>query len=179
MALLKQSTARNRAIFMVDETDHVSGLAGLTLTITASKDGGAFASIAPTVTDRGNGWYALALTTTHTNTLGDLALHITSTGADPTDLVDEVVVQLPGELTAADVLTQAAAALTAIVADSPTPMSTRPSVASGILDLTRFLCTKREVDGSEMKTYKEDLFTEGQIFDLDDPLNPTNYTRST
>lgn len=75
---------------MADETDHVSGLAGLTLTITASKDSAAFASISPTVTDRGNGWYNLALTTSHTDTVGDLALHITSTGADPTDVVWEV-----------------------------------------------------------------------------------------
>jgi hypothetical protein len=45
----------------------------------------------------GNGWYNLAYTTTHTNTKGALALHITATGADPTDLVDEVVDDLPGD----------------------------------------------------------------------------------
>lgn len=83
---MKQSTAANKMVFMVDSTDHVTGKTGLTLTITASKDGAAFASISPTVTDRGNGWYNVALSTTDTNTLGDLALHITGTGADPTDL---------------------------------------------------------------------------------------------
>jgi hypothetical protein len=102
--LLKQSTARNRMVFMTDEADHVSGATGLTLTITASKDGAAFASITPTVTERGNGWYSLALTTSHTDTLGDLALHITATGADPTDLRDQVVVLLPGETAPADVV---------------------------------------------------------------------------
>lgn|SRR5678816_2351039 len=96
MSILKQSTARNRMVFMVDSTDHVSGKAGLTLTITASKDGAAFSGISPTVTDRSNGWYELALTTAHTDTLGDFALHITSTGADPTDLVDQVCLDLPG-----------------------------------------------------------------------------------
>lgn len=80
---------------MVDSSDHVSGKTGLTLTITASKDGAAFGSISPSVTDLGSGWYKLALTTSHTDTLGDLAIHITSTGADPTDLVDEVVVWDP------------------------------------------------------------------------------------
>jgi hypothetical protein len=91
MRLLKQSTAKNLVVFMVDSTDHITGKTGLTLTITASKDGAAFASISPTVTELGSGWYNLALTTTHTNTLGDLALHITSTGADASDLVSHVV----------------------------------------------------------------------------------------
>lgn len=96
MAMLKQSTARSRVILMVDSSDHVTGKTGLTLTITASKDGGSFASITPTVTELATGFYKLALTTSHTDTLGDLALHITSSGADPTDVVDEVVLDLPG-----------------------------------------------------------------------------------
>jgi hypothetical protein len=76
--------------FLTDSADHVTGKTGLTLTITASKAGGGFASITPTVTERGNGWYALALTSTHTDTLGDLALHITGTGADPADILFDV-----------------------------------------------------------------------------------------
>lgn len=95
--LLKQSTARNLLVFMTQSADHVTGLTGATLTITASKDGGAFASISPTVTERGSGWYSLALTSSHTDTLGDLALHVTAASADPTDLVRQVVVSLPGE----------------------------------------------------------------------------------
>lgn len=91
MRLLKQSTSRNVMIFMTDSADHVTGKTGLTLTLTASKDGAAFGSITPTVTERGNGWYSAALTTSHTDTLGDLVLHITGTGADPTDLVCQVV----------------------------------------------------------------------------------------
>lgn len=83
---LKQSTAANVMAFMTSSTDHVAGATGLTLTITSSADGAAFGSITPTVTERGNGWYNLALTTTHTATLGDLCLHITSAGADPTDM---------------------------------------------------------------------------------------------
>ena len=87
MRKAKQSTAKNVMVLMVDSTDHVTGKTSLTLTITASKDGAAFASIAPTVTERGSGWYALALTASHTDTLGDLALHITGTAADPADMV--------------------------------------------------------------------------------------------
>jgi len=87
MRKAKQSTAKNVMVLMVDSTDHVTGKTGLTLTITASKDGGAFGSISPTVTERGNGWYSVALTAAHTDTLGDLALHITGTAADPADMV--------------------------------------------------------------------------------------------
>lgn len=87
MRKIKQSTAKNVMVLMVDSTDHVTGKTGLTLTITASKDGAAFASITPTVTARGDGWYNLALTTAHTDTLGDLALHITGAAADPADMV--------------------------------------------------------------------------------------------
>ena len=96
--ILKLSTARNRMVLLVGSADHITGLAGATLTITASKNGAAFASISPTVTDRGSGWYNLALTTSHTDTLGDLALHITAASADPTDVVDEVTSDLPGGL---------------------------------------------------------------------------------
>lgn len=87
MRKIKQSTNKNVMILMVSSNDHITGANGLTLTITLSKDGGAFSSISPVVTDRGNGWYALALTSAHTNTIGDLVLHITATGADPSDLV--------------------------------------------------------------------------------------------
>ncbi len=85
MPICKQSTARNEMVFLVQSADHVTGAGGLTLAITASKDGAAFASISPTTTDRGNGWYNLALDTTHTNTLGDLAFHITAATADALD----------------------------------------------------------------------------------------------
>lgn len=96
--LCKLATAANIPILMVDSTDHVTGKAGIvTLTITASKDGNAFASITPVVTDLNTGWYNLALTTVHTNTKGRLALHITGTGADPTDISGQVVTDLPGD----------------------------------------------------------------------------------
>jgi len=90
MRTIRQSTAVNIMVFMTDSTDHVAGKTGLTLTITASKDGAAFASITPTVTERGNGWYNLALTTSHTDTAGDLALHITGAAADPSDVLMDI-----------------------------------------------------------------------------------------
>jgi len=91
MRLLKQSTGTNIMVFMTQSSDHITGLTGATLTITASKDGAAFGSISPTVTERGSGWYNLALTSSHTDTLGDLAIHVTATSADPTDLLCRIV----------------------------------------------------------------------------------------
>lgn len=85
MEPLTQSTSRNLMIFMVSNTDHVTGASGLAITTTTSKDGAAFATVTPTVTDRSNGWYNLALTAGHTDTLGDLAFHLTASGADPCD----------------------------------------------------------------------------------------------
>jgi hypothetical protein len=96
MDILKQATARNKMVFLVDAVDHVTGKAGLALTVTASKDGGAFATITPTITDRGAGWYNLALTSAHTDTLGDFALHITASNADPCDLLAIVEVDRTG-----------------------------------------------------------------------------------
>jgi hypothetical protein len=166
MAILKQSTARNRMVFMVDETDHVSGLAGLTLTITASKNGGAFASISPTVTDRGDGWYNLALTTSHTDTLGDLALHVTATGADPTDLLDEVIDEI-----------SPAAALTTTLADSVPSDGSRPSAAQALYMLIQFL-TERSVSGTTCTVRKVDGSTSLFTLTLNDGTTPTSITRA-
>lgn len=70
--------------------DHITGATGLTLTVNASKAGSAFAIITPVVTEIGSGRYAIALTTTHTNTLGALDLLVTATGADPSDTHDQI-----------------------------------------------------------------------------------------
>lgn len=91
MREVKQSVAANVMLLMVDSANHNAGKTGLTLTVTLSKDGGAFASITPTVTERGNGWYNIALTATDTNTLGDLIVRATSTGADDGERISVVV----------------------------------------------------------------------------------------
>jgi len=91
MRELKLSTAANVMVWMADSTDHVTGKTGLTLTITSSKNGAAFGSITPAVTERGNGWYNLALTAGHTDALGDFALHVEGADADPTDTISRII----------------------------------------------------------------------------------------
>lgn len=81
MHTLKKSTAHDIVIVMEDSAG--SFKTGLTLTITASKNAAAFASISPTVTELSNGSYKVALTTSHTDTVGELWLYVTATGAEP------------------------------------------------------------------------------------------------
>jgi hypothetical protein len=69
-------------IFMADEEDGKTGLTGLTLAVTLSKDGGTFAAAAGAVTERGSGWYALAGNAIDRGTLGELIVKATATGAD-------------------------------------------------------------------------------------------------
>lgn len=90
MRTYDQNKARNVMVFMSDETDGETGLTGLTLTLTLSKDGAAFASISPTVTERTGGWYSVALTASHTSTIGDLVLKATATGANDAQVVGQV-----------------------------------------------------------------------------------------
>jgi len=83
---------------MVDSTDHFTGKTGLTVTVTLSKNGGAFAAAGGTVTEIASGIYKIALTTTDTNTLGDLVFHCTGTGADATDFIDQVSALIEADL---------------------------------------------------------------------------------
>ena len=68
---------------MTSSSDQLPGATGLSLTITLSKAGAAYASATPTVTERGNGIYSVALASGNTGTLGPLDMHITASGADP------------------------------------------------------------------------------------------------
>lgn len=83
---------------MVQSADHITGLTGASPTVTLSKAGGSFASAGGTVTEVSSGWYKIALTTTDTNTLGDLAFHVTAGSGDPTDFVDQVVDAVPANV---------------------------------------------------------------------------------
>ena len=131
--MIKQSTTRNLMVFLTDSTDHVTGLTGATLTISLSKNGAAFASISPTVTERGNGWYNVALTTSHTDTLGDLVLHITAASADPIDLREQVFALLPGDSVVVASIAADAVNASALATDAVTEIQTGLATA---VDLT-------------------------------------------
>lgn len=86
----QNSTSRPIPFFMANATDHLTGLTGLTPTVTISKNCGAFGAPAGAVAEVGNGWYALAGNATDRNTEGALIIHATATGADPFDMDYEI-----------------------------------------------------------------------------------------
>lgn len=105
MQLLKQSAAANVPLKVYLASDHLSPATGKTLTVTLSKDGGAFAAAAGAVTEIASGWYKLALTTADAGTPGALVVRATAAGCDDAEVVCQVVPDLPGSLTPAAVAT--------------------------------------------------------------------------
>lgn len=100
MRLIKQSSSSRALVFlMVDSTDHITGKTGLvlgtSLTVSLSKNGGAFVSVSSGVSEIGNGLYKIAGSASNSDTLGSLILHATGTGADPCDVEFEVVAYDP------------------------------------------------------------------------------------
>ena len=91
MAQITQSTTYNRTFLMVQSSDHITGATGVTPTFMISKAGATMATANATIAEVASGWYRAALTVTDTNTLGDLACHITATSSDPTDFSDQIV----------------------------------------------------------------------------------------
>ena len=85
LELHQSATDKVIPFLMVSSADHIAGATGLAPTVVISKNGGAFAAPAGTVTEVGNGWYKLAPAAADTNTPGSLVLHATAAGADPTD----------------------------------------------------------------------------------------------
>lgn len=83
---------------MTDEADHITGLTGLSPTVTISKNAAAFGAPSGAVTEISSGWYKVAGNATDSNTLGEIALHATATGADPFDgIVGNVVAYDPDD----------------------------------------------------------------------------------
>lgn len=88
MRWLKQNTAANVCVLMVLSNDRASPASSFSsgdLTIKISKNGGSFSTISVTAVNLGNGWYSIPLTISHTDTLGELLLHVEANTADPYD----------------------------------------------------------------------------------------------
>jgi len=81
-------------------------------------------------------------------------------------------------LSQAEVSAAVSALLTATLPDSIPADGTRPSIASGILMMTRFLMEK-SLSGLTLTVYKEDGTTANMTFTLDSATAPTSITRTT
>lgn len=151
---LKQSTAVNVTILMIDSGDHITGKTGLAagLTIWCSKAGGTPTSATFTTTELDatncKGIYRLALTTAATDTLGEFQLHITAAGADPTDLKWQIDVATPGDMVAfADAL---------LNRDMATGTDSGSSSVRTVRQALRVLRNKVDVTSGTMTVTKED-----------------------
>lgn len=91
MLITNGSTSKKLMILMVDSTDHITPKTGLTLTVTKSKNGGAFAALSGSVAEVANGWYAITLAAGDVDTSGIAVFHATGTAADPGDVMVEVI----------------------------------------------------------------------------------------
>lgn len=100
ITIQQSSTSRKLVFLMIDSSDHITGKTGLTVTVTISKNGAAFAAPAGTVAEVGNGLYALTPTSADTGTLGSLILHATATGADPSDKEYNIIAPNPDSASA-------------------------------------------------------------------------------
>ncbi len=69
--------------YMVSSSDHVTPLNGLTLEISRSKNGGAFANCSGSVNELGNGFYCINLSSVDVDTYGPLVIVAKAAGADP------------------------------------------------------------------------------------------------
>lgn len=134
MALLKQSTAYTRMFLLVQTADHITGLTGASPTVTLSKAGGAFAAAGGTVTEVSSGWYKIALTTTDTNTLGELAFHVTAASGDPTDFADQVAANILGDTLPANTTQLAGQTVTAAAGVTfPTSVASPTNITAGTI----------------------------------------------
>lgn len=107
MALIKKTTTYTRGFILISNVDHISGLTSATaLVAQVSKAGASFTTPTATISELGSGWYKAALTTTDTNTVGDLIWLIAAAGSDPTGFTDQIVGFDPsgGTMTAGTVL---------------------------------------------------------------------------
>lgn len=78
-----QNSTRRFKIFMADSTNPLVGKTGLvgSFTVYLAKDGGAEATVSPTIVERGRGWYEVTPIAAHRDTLGQNAWTFTATGA--------------------------------------------------------------------------------------------------
>lgn len=90
--MIHKGSTKILTFFMIDSLDHMTGSVGKTVTVSVSKNGGAFASPEGAVTEVGFGWYAIALTANDTNVPGMLTFHAEAPGCDSTDWSDQVIV---------------------------------------------------------------------------------------
>lgn len=158
---ITQSTAYKIMFLLVDETDDETPETGKSPTVTISKNGGAFASTTNSAAELSGGWYAVTLTTTETNTLGELVVEASDTGTDVYRTIYQVlaapstsiiITQAQHDAIADNVLRRLASNVEAS-SDGDTPG--QKSLLGVILKITG----RTRIAAAKMETYKNDETT--------------------
>jgi hypothetical protein len=141
---------------LIASSDHISGLTGATVTVNLSKAGGAGAAAGGTVSqvDATNnpGLYKIALTTTDTNTLGDLAYHCTATSADPTDFIDQVCANILGDTLPANATQINGVATTSVTTINANQGTTQPVNFTGTAGSALVKSDMTDIAGAAVST---------------------------
>lgn len=99
MFQIKQSTAITVPFFAYDSNgDGVTGVADGSWTKRISKNGAAFGAMTVTISEMENGWYSIPLSTSHTDTLGFLAVSLSATGVKRVNLLWNVSARIFDDL---------------------------------------------------------------------------------
>lgn len=85
---LKQSTAKTVRIYVgIDGFQPRTGLVDANwITKSLAKAASVFSGVSPVITERAYGWYEVPLTSAHTDTLGELVLHLEDVQGDSVDV---------------------------------------------------------------------------------------------
>jgi hypothetical protein len=172
---LKQSTVYNK-MFVLKLTGTQTPATGKTPTVVISKNAGTFASPTGVVSEVANGFYNLQLSTTDTNTLGDLAYYITATGCDPnwmTDQVRSVILGDPFTLTSAYDFAKGTTAVSESYAANgaaPTPIQALMAIHQMLMSFV--------ISGTSVSVKKLDNSTAAFSATLDSAVAPTTISRS-
>ena len=184
MQKIKQSTARN-VVLKLYLADYVTEATGKTLTVTLSKDGNAFAAVSGSVSEIANGWYKVALNSTDTNTLGELAIRATATACDNAERLLEIVSYDPqsatnlglSNLDAASSTLATAAALTTVddfldteVAAIKAKTDNLPAAPAAAGDIPSAAAIRAEIDANSTKL---DVAMSTRLADADYTEPPT------
>lgn len=82
MQITQNSSTTKIPILLVSSSDDKTAVTGATVTVTISKNGGAFAAASGGVSEIANGWYIFTLSAGETNTVGALLVHATASNCD-------------------------------------------------------------------------------------------------
>jgi hypothetical protein len=167
--MIIQNSPATITIYMVADTDHISGVAGADVSISLSKSGSAFTPVTRTINEIGDGWYAVQLLPADTDVVGDLLIRSSAPTADDSVRATAVVASA-GDWTPAEIA-QIRQALGITGATSPTE--------AGDLQYVKALqANKRVIDkaAKTMTIYNTDGVTPLLVFDLQDSTGTPSVT---